>query len=115
MPQPVVVLRGYGTNLQTRKEPQQRRRAFFQNGSANIDRNVTHFARAWPQRLQQQTRLDSTAAAELDDRHLPREIGGNVTGMVAQNRGLGPRQVIFGQRADRLKEARSFGVVEITA
>ncbi len=48
--------------------------------------------------------LGRAPAAELDHRGFPRPAGNHLPGVLAEDRVLGTRQVVLGQRADRFEE-----------
>ena len=64
---------------------------------------------------EQQLGLEARAGAELDE-HAARSGGrGDIAGALAQDAGLGARQVVFGQRRDVLEQLAARGVVEEAA
>jgi hypothetical protein len=70
--------------------------------AADVDRYVATDLR---RRFQQQAGLGAGSAAELDQRRILRNEGGDILGDLPQQRRLGAGDVVFRQQADRFEQA----------
>src|SRR5262245_39829461 len=87
--------------------------ALLQNRLGNVYRLVTKFCLARQNGFDQQPRLDRASAAQFDYRDRRRQLRDDLSGAPLENLGLGARQIIFGQKTDRLEEQRPQRVIKI--
>ena len=92
------------------KSRAQLRRVLLQEVAGNVDRHIGLDGR---RRAEQDARLAARAAAELDQRAVRREQRGDRRRMVAQQRELAARRIIFRQIGDALEQRGAGRVVEI--